>query len=355
MGRQLDILALEGFYGGVRKQTLELLSAQSRHNWHIFKLPPRRLERRLTTAAQWFAQQLLRFPKLKPDIVFTSDALNLADMLRLKPDLGKAPSVAYFHCNQLSGDAACDPHARLAVLATATTCTEVWFSSLFHMRDFMCNVAAMFDGHKEIGGKEQLRDLVAKGQLMHPPVQIVPPTEPEVVDAERKSRTLCLDNRPGARVDLFAHILRDISERNEPYSIHLIGDPLPEPPAGVPVTHVAIKDEHEVLRSMRTCELYISSQPCDEFDPLAMRAMAMGCIPILPRYGFYAEFVPKELHPWCMYDGTAEDLLSRIMDLWYLRRPAVARRELTMIFDRYTPSIAAAAFDRRLEHLVETK
>ena len=353
MGRQLNILALEGFYGGVRKQTLDLLCAKSRHHWHVLKLPPRRLERRLTTAAQWFAQQVTRMPVPKCDIVFASDAVNLADFLRIKSDYGKKPAVAYFHCNQLSGDAASEPQAQLSVLATASSSTEMWFSSLFHMRDFLRNVAAMFEADKDVGGKEQLKDLVAKGQLMHPPVQIVPPTEPKAMDADRKSRTLCLDNRAGARVELFTALLKKISERREPVSLHVLGSQLTDVPSGIPVTHTDAKNEQETMRSMRRCEIYVSSQPCDEFDPLAMRAMAMGCIPILPEYGFYSEFVPDDLRAWCMYDGTSADLLSRIMDLWFLKRPAVAREDLTRIFDRYTPANAAAAFDRRLEYLVE--
>lgn len=354
MSRQLDIIALEPFYGGIRKQTLELLSRHSRHRWMVFKLPARRLERRLSTAAQWFTQQLARTPHLKCDILFTSDAINLADFLRMNPEFGHKPSVAYFYCNQLIGQAVNDQQARLALLSTASTATEVWFNSLFHMRAFLSHAAALYDAHPELGGKQPLRAIVAKSQLIHPPVEIVPPArDSREVDAERKRRTLCIDNREGADPEVFKAVLTEISGRNEPVVLHVLGRPLDGIPEGVPVTNVDMKSEADVVRALRRCEIYISCQPCQEFDPLAMRAMACGCIPILLKDGFYAEFLPAALHTWCLYDRTPGDLLNRVMDLWYLRRPAVARRELDTIFERYIPMQATRNFDKRLEYLIE--
>src|SRR5829696_4616689 len=101
MGRQLDILALEPFYGGGRRHMLETLIHYSRHRWTVMKLPPRRIERRLTAAAHWFAEQLSRHWVGKLDLLFTSEAMNLADLYRLMPSLLRKPSVVYFHANQL--------------------------------------------------------------------------------------------------------------------------------------------------------------------------------------------------------------------------------------------------------------
>ncbi len=352
--RQLDILALEPFYGGVRKQTLDLLARCSRHRWSVFKLPARRIERRLNTAAQWFSQQISRSPGLKCDVLFTSDAMNLADFLRLNPEIARKPSVAYCYGNQFAGDAGADQQARMALLATATSSTELWFDSLYHMREFLSNAAAVYDLHAELGGKQPLRKLVAKSQLLFPPVEIVPPArESSVVDAERKGRTICLDNREGVSNEAYAGLLQGVVERHEPAAVLVIGRPLANVPSEIPVAVVDVKADADVIRTLRHCEVYISAHPCDTFDALAMRAMALGCIPILPQQGFYSEFLPQELRSWCLYDGSAEDLLSRVMDLWYLRRPSVARRELDAIFARYTPVQATRAFDSRLEYLAD--
>src|SRR3954469_25754649 len=101
MGKQLDILALEPFYGGARKQMLETMVRCSRHRWTVLKLPPRRIERRLTAAANWFAEQLGRHWVGRMDLLFTSEAMNLASLLRMMPQLAATPSVVYFHDNQL--------------------------------------------------------------------------------------------------------------------------------------------------------------------------------------------------------------------------------------------------------------
>src|SRR5687767_550298 len=98
---QLDILALEPFYGGARRAMLETVIRCSRHRWTLLKLPPRRIERRLTAAAHWFSEQLSRHWVGRVDILFTSEAMNVADLVRLVPALSKKPTVVYFHENQL--------------------------------------------------------------------------------------------------------------------------------------------------------------------------------------------------------------------------------------------------------------
>src|SRR5688500_302871 len=83
---QLDILALEPFYGGARRAMLETLCRCSRHRWTVLKLPPRRMERRLSAAANWFAEQLSRHWVGRVDLLFTSEAMNLASLYQLMPN-----------------------------------------------------------------------------------------------------------------------------------------------------------------------------------------------------------------------------------------------------------------------------
>src|SRR5712672_2023160 len=101
MAQQLDILALEPFYGGVRRVMLDAVIHCSRHRWTLLKLPPRRIERRLSVAAHWFGEQLTRHWKGRLDVLFTSEAMNLQDLISFVPELRKKPSVVYFHDNQL--------------------------------------------------------------------------------------------------------------------------------------------------------------------------------------------------------------------------------------------------------------
>src|SRR5687767_15128311 len=101
MSSQLDILALEPYHGGARRAMLDAISRCSRHRWTILKLPARRIERRLLVSATWFAEVLSRNEIGNVDLIFASEALNLAEFLRLCPALSDRPAVVYFHDNQL--------------------------------------------------------------------------------------------------------------------------------------------------------------------------------------------------------------------------------------------------------------
>src|ERR1044071_2847356 len=144
MPTQLDILCLEPFYGGIRKIMLETMIKCSRHKWTLLKLPPRRIERRLSAASVWFAEQLSRHWVGSIDLLFTSEALNLADLYRLMPDLIKKPSVVYFHANQLPVPGSnAQTRFDLVNLNTAAAATEIWFNSLYHTQSFLTKASAL--------------------------------------------------------------------------------------------------------------------------------------------------------------------------------------------------------------------
>src|SRR5437588_7307741 len=129
MSSQLDILALEPFFGGIRRHMLEAIVRCSRHRWTVLKLPPRRIERRLSAAANWFAEQLSRHWVGRVDLVFTSEAMNLANLFHLVPALEGHPAVVYFHDNQLPDLSTFrDDPLDLVNLNTATAATELWFN-----------------------------------------------------------------------------------------------------------------------------------------------------------------------------------------------------------------------------------
>ena len=97
MSTQLDILALEPFFGGARKAMLETIMRHSRHRWTLLKLPPRRIERRLAVAAHWFSEQLSRHWKGRLDVLFTSEAMNLQDLFRFVPELASMQGRTICH------------------------------------------------------------------------------------------------------------------------------------------------------------------------------------------------------------------------------------------------------------------
>src|SRR5947207_3150748 len=168
---QLDILALEPFYGGVRRVMLDAVIHCSRHRWTVLKLPPRRIERRLTAAAHWFSEQLTRHWVGRVDVLFTSEALNLFDFLGMMPGLRKKPAVVYFHSNQLPEVAVkVDGPLDIVNLNSAASAREIWFNSVYHLKSFLSKASAFIDRHPELAGRNPLPALVDKVQVMYPPV-----------------------------------------------------------------------------------------------------------------------------------------------------------------------------------------
>jgi hypothetical protein len=109
------------------------------------------MERRLSVAANWFAEQLSRHWVGRVDLLFTSEAMNLANLFQLMPTLSRKPSVVYFHENQLphihtSTDAPLD----LVNLNTANAATEIWFNSEWHRRTFLARAGALIERHPNL-------------------------------------------------------------------------------------------------------------------------------------------------------------------------------------------------------------
>ncbi|XP_069460119.1 tRNA-queuosine alpha-mannosyltransferase isoform X2 [Ambystoma mexicanum] len=94
----MDILIIEAFYGGSHKQLVDLLHEEFK-NCVVFSLPAKKWHWRARTAALHFMQSIEASDQY--GTLFTSSVLNLAELVALRPDLGKLRKVLYFHENQL--------------------------------------------------------------------------------------------------------------------------------------------------------------------------------------------------------------------------------------------------------------
>src|SRR6476659_1045652 len=223
MSSQLDILCLEPFYGGGRRDMLETVIRLSRHRWTLLKLPPRRIERRLTAAAHWFAEQLTRHWVGRVDCLFTSEALNLADFYRLMPQLLKKPAVVYFHSNQLPASRDNKPNPLdLVNLNTAAAAHETWFNSIFHLQDFLEKASSLVLRHPELAAHNPIPALAEKTQLMFPPVAFNLVHEIAKEPIQRRRRSLFVDTRD-ADVKLLNSALNILKRRGEKFELITVG------------------------------------------------------------------------------------------------------------------------------------
>jgi len=352
MPAQLDILALEPFYGGMRRTMLEIIVRCSRHRWTVLKLPPRRMERRLTAAAHWFAEQLTRHWVGRVDMLFTSDALNLPDLYRLMPNLIQKPSVVYFHSNQLAeaGDERQGPH-ELVNLSTATAANEIWFNSLYHLKNFMAKASALVDRHPELSSQNPMPELTRKAHLMSPPVDLNFIREVgKASKTPRNDRLFFVDTRD-ANVELLNAALATVVRRGEPFELVTVG-PVEELSTDLPRRTISETDDAGQIHAMNHAAVYISAKPTTTCDLHGIRALVADTWPIVPRGGVYAELLPKKMHSACMYDpDDADSLASRIQDHWYIEKPTGYAPDVAKILKPFDAIAACKAIDQRLEEL----
>jgi hypothetical protein len=353
MGRQLDILALEPFYGGGRRHMLETLIHYSRHRWTLLKLPPRRIERRLTAAAHWFAEQLTRHWVGRVDLLFTSEALNLADLYRLMPNLLKKPAVVYFHSNQLPHpNSTSDNALDMANLNTATAAHEIWFNSMFHLRDFFTRAASLVARHPELSTRNPIAELTHKAQLLSPPVNFTPINEILTKgQIPRRKRAMFVDTRD-ANVNVLNGALSQLMRRGEKFELITVG-PAEELNPDLPRTTLPESDELAHVKAMLGCGVFASTKDNCPCDYRGLLALAAGCWPIVPESGCYPEIIPAKLHNNALYDGSASGLSNKLQDVWHLERPGGFEDQLAEILHQFDPIPACRMIDERVEELVD--
>jgi uncharacterized protein DUF3524 len=352
---QIDILALEPFYGGARRIMLDALIHCSRHRWTLLKLPPRRIERRLSAAAHWFAEQLSRHWVGRTNLLFTSEAMNLSDLYRLAPGLLQLPSVVYFHENQLPEvDADRETTLDFVNLNTAAAATEIWFNSLYHLRMFLARASALVKRHPDLAARSPLPDLTAKSQVMPPPLgsHLVQ----EIAEAERpkrERRNVFVETRD-ANMNLLNSAIGTVMRRGEKFQLITVG-PVEQLNPDFPRITLPESDESAHIRGMLQSNLFISAKVNATSDHHAVRALLAGCWPLLPQTGVYRELLPDVLHSSCLYDNTSGALASRMQDAWHLERVEGYENDLVEILRRYDPIVACRAMDERLHELASVR
>jgi hypothetical protein len=355
MRRQLDILAIEPFHGGARRAMLEAIAHCSRHRWRVLKLPARRMERRLLVSATWFAEHLARNNVGPVDLVFASEALNLADFFRLRPEMARRPSVVYFHDNQLpeQGGDHTDSPTDLVNLNSAMAATEIWFNSLYNLRTFLSRASALVARHPELSVRNPMPSLAAKAHLVPPPIDLslVQELTSDSPAWQRDPRSLLIDVRDGQGDDeVIAGLLEALARRGESTKTTLIGR-LRNAPSSVRYTTLDERDERSHLRALAGAGMLISNRHQAAHDDLVVRALAGGALPIVSETGIYPEILPKPMHRYCLHDGSVQSMLDRILNAWYLERPTGMELLLDEMLSNFDAVAACKQIDARLDQL----
>lgn len=352
MARQLDIIALEPYFGGIRRNMLETLVSTSRHRWTLLTLPPRRMERRLAAAAHWFAEQIARREIGPTDLLFTCDALNLADLYRLCPAVADQPSVVYFHSNQLPDPTSPEMGnaADLTNLNTATAASEIWFNSKYHAGTFVEGVEGLVEFHTELQSLNPVDDIRAKMAVVPPPVDLS--RFGELIarpGMERDPNTVFVETRD-ANMDLLNTALSSVHQLRRKMTL-LVTGPVDQLSNLFPRQIISETDAVAQVRGLLSASIFLSTKIATPFDENAVRAIRLGCTPVLPHSGVYPEMLAERCHSQCLYDMSAESLTSHLHEALY-GLPLHGHDELVLRLGCFDPIKACAAIDDRLDTIV---
>lgn len=350
MSRQLDILALEPFYGGPRRAMLETLTRYSRHRWNILKLPPRRIERRLTAAAQWFAEVLTKPVANACDILFTSEAINLADLLRLVPPLNAKPCVVYFHANQMPRAGLTNAATDLVNLNSAQAATEIWFNSIYHLRTFLTLASAFIASYPELAARNPMERMANQSQLVYPPLDTALLNEIHSErQPQRQKRLIFVDTRD-ADLKLLNASLATLQRRGQPFSLVVVGAATGLDGSFARRT-IPETDDHSLMAAMFEADTYVSTRMDAPADHHAMRALAAGAWPIVPEVAVYPEIIPQSMRSRCLFNGSSDSLMGKLLDHWMLEYPPGHEQEFSRQLRMYEAISACRVIDERLEEL----
>jgi hypothetical protein len=350
----LRILALEPYYGGLRKAVMQCIMRNSHHQWTLLKLPARRVERRLEAAARWFAELIQRDHLDQDcDLLFTGEMMNVSELQRACPRLAKCASVVYFHDNQVPAEPEDERGSQLDFvnINNAMGATEIWFNSQWHLDTFLDRAAALIQRHPDLAGLSPISELRAKSQVVLPPTDLVRcgkilETNPKL---EKVPRSLLIDTR-GANIPLLVKCLQSLQQRDKSMTFFIVG-----PQRGIPdaIPRIAIdsRDENAQLEALHKAMVYLSLRNGATTDELLLLSRAADCYPVVPDSGLFAELLPQSMHMGCLHDSTADSIVGRILDGWYLERPEGHQDETREILSQVEAIRACRVIDGMLDEV----
>ncbi|MFT5732781.1 MAG: glycosyltransferase involved in cell wall biosynthesis [Planctomycetota bacterium] len=374
----MEVVFFEPWYGGSHRAFLDAWTRHSRHRITVHGLPARHWKWRQEASAWELARRALGQPA--PDVIACSDFMDLPRLLGFLPEAWRsAPTLAYFHENQLTYDSG----AREAPAPTAGTLSEyadfthgfsnvltavradgVVFNSEFHRSEFADAGAEFLRILPKPNPRNALLAAVKAAHVVAPLPELeevplgtgAPPGSPlRVVFPHR----LEPDKDPRAFLDAVA----SASERVA-LEIVLLGGRLEQSASstqlaaqlveGITVHAGYCTDREEYLAHLGAADVVTSTAQHEFFGIAFAEAMAAGCAPLAPdRLNYPALTAGSPSGAGALFQETS-DLVERLV-AWAqpeakatLRAPAQRAAQRACVL-----SLDAGAECRRLDAVID--
>ncbi len=280
-------------------------------------------------SAIYFAEQLAEFAK-QPDLIFTSDMTNLAELRALLPEPWQpVPAVCYFHENQLTyplpDESQRDYQYGFTNITSCLAADEVWFNSNYHYRSFVDAADGLFRKMPDYLPRQAVQRIREKSRVM--PLGLAGELfRGERVGGRRHPPTVLWNHRweYDKNPDEFFEVLFDLDRAGVDFRLIVAGENFREAPpifsaarqvlAGKIVHFGYASDYREYLRLLGQADIVASTSVHEFFGLSVLEAIAAGCYPLLPGRLSYPELIPSVLHGQHLYRDRA-DLAGKLTGL----------------------------------------
>ena len=340
----LNVLALEPYYGGSHRAFLDGWARRSRHSWTILSLPAHNWKWRMRHGPVALAEQAAERAAAgeRWDAIFCSDMLDLAAFLGLAGPAARAlPSVAYFHENQLTYpvrfDEPRDRHFAFTNLTTALAATGVWFNSRFHRETFLDGLSEFLGGMPDHRPLQAVQRIRRKSRIIPPGIEAFPPPAARRPGPMRILWAARWEYDKGPAT--FFQALRLLEARGVDFRLSVIGQQFRRSPEVFAENRSALASRidrwgylptrEDYVDALGEADAFVSTAEHEFFGIAAVEAAAAGALPVLPDRLAYPEVLaeitarsPREF----LYDGAAEGLAGKLSDVsGQLNSPAFQR------------------------------
>lgn len=368
----MEILLLNPYHGGSHAAVAEGYAAHSRHTITLLTLPTTGGWRWRMRGAAVTLARMAREQSIQPDILLTTDMLDLATFRALTRDTypPRIPAALYFHENQLSYPL---PEHRPRDLSfawvnytSALVATAVFFNSAFHRRSFLADLPTLLNRYHDYRETENVSAIAAKSSVLPPGIEskklrassnhahaVLSAPKPDHPPIILWNSRWDYDKQP----QVFFAALEELVARGTDFRLIIAGEHVdPNAPEFVAArTRWASRllhwgyadsatDYHQLLQQ---ADIVVSTAIQEFFGISILEAIACGCIPILPNRLNYPDLLPVAYHADCLY-SSFEELVTRLQHALYACNKLKAY-DWAAIADPYDWSVLAPQYDAALE------
>lgn len=318
-------------------------------------------------AAIWFARQITELDTA-PDLIFTCDMLNVADLRALLPvKIRSLPIVTYFHENQLTypipDEADRDFQYGFTNITTCLTSDEVWFNSEYHREAFLAAVDALLKKMPDFVPPDVVGMIREKSRVMYPIVEEPPADIDRCSKPSGEPPVLLWSHRweYDKNPEPFFNSLIELDRRGVDFRLVLLGETFRDAPAIFDEARAILEprilhagfapDRRAYWQWLCRSDIVVSTAIQENFGISIVEAILAGCRPLLPNRLSYPELLPAERREAYLYENDAgfADALSTAIQSWTLDR--ADERLVSETLERFTLRGVGVDYDERFSHL----